>query len=326
MTQLFTEDYMVKFLLHNTLGAWWAVLLVSSIGLRQPDLFGFSSMGAGLAAVAAFAVSGAGQVMGYWGRYPTVLLVIALGAALLSAFLKPILRRRPTFAFAKALYLAGAVIAMAALAVEPFDTTPKYLGVDLLLAAAVLALAHAHRAPSWVNYLLAGLITGGVAPLAHLSLTAPAATWHHRFIQVTAGAAVAWLVVALVLREVLRRTASDRAARRHTLPLSFVGMGTTIVLAAYLGVQEVRTYAQFLTTGTSATLDLLGPRGLGRGAAGVPPVDVARPPHGPDVPLLLVGHRGHPLPRPVQPHRRPVPVSPVRDRGLWLGAPSRVPV
>ena len=24
MTQLFTEDYMVLFLLHNTLGAWWA--------------------------------------------------------------------------------------------------------------------------------------------------------------------------------------------------------------------------------------------------------------------------------------------------------------
>ena len=24
VTQLFTEDYMVLFLLHNTLGAWWA--------------------------------------------------------------------------------------------------------------------------------------------------------------------------------------------------------------------------------------------------------------------------------------------------------------
>ena len=24
MTQLFTEDYMVQFLLHNSLGAWWA--------------------------------------------------------------------------------------------------------------------------------------------------------------------------------------------------------------------------------------------------------------------------------------------------------------
>ena len=24
VTQLFTEDYMVEFLLHNTLGAWWA--------------------------------------------------------------------------------------------------------------------------------------------------------------------------------------------------------------------------------------------------------------------------------------------------------------
>ena len=29
MTQLFTEDYMVRFLLENSLGAWWAA--------RHPD-------------------------------------------------------------------------------------------------------------------------------------------------------------------------------------------------------------------------------------------------------------------------------------------------
>ena len=32
--------------------------------------------------------------------------------------------------------------------------------------AAVLALAHAHRAPRWVNYLVAALATGGLAALA----------------------------------------------------------------------------------------------------------------------------------------------------------------
>ena len=32
VTQLFTEDYMVLFLLHNTLGAWWAGKV-----LAQPD-------------------------------------------------------------------------------------------------------------------------------------------------------------------------------------------------------------------------------------------------------------------------------------------------
>lgn len=34
VTQLFTEDYMVLFLLHNTLGAWWAAKLLAS----RPDL------------------------------------------------------------------------------------------------------------------------------------------------------------------------------------------------------------------------------------------------------------------------------------------------
>ena len=34
VTQLFTEDYMVLFLLHNTLGAWWAGKVLAA----QPDL------------------------------------------------------------------------------------------------------------------------------------------------------------------------------------------------------------------------------------------------------------------------------------------------
>src|SRR6202011_5005772 len=34
VTQLFTEDYMVLFLLHNTLGAWWA----SKVLAARPDL------------------------------------------------------------------------------------------------------------------------------------------------------------------------------------------------------------------------------------------------------------------------------------------------
>ena len=35
VTQLFTEDYMVLFLLHNTLGAWWA----GKLALKDPDKF-----------------------------------------------------------------------------------------------------------------------------------------------------------------------------------------------------------------------------------------------------------------------------------------------
>src|SRR5262249_13368096 len=34
VTQLFTEPYMVKFLLHNTLGAWWAGKMLT----QRPDL------------------------------------------------------------------------------------------------------------------------------------------------------------------------------------------------------------------------------------------------------------------------------------------------
>ena len=30
VTQLFTEDYMVSFLLENTLGAWWATIILNS--------------------------------------------------------------------------------------------------------------------------------------------------------------------------------------------------------------------------------------------------------------------------------------------------------
>src|SRR5690606_13111487 len=33
VTQLFTEDYMVEFLLHNTLGAWWASKVAQASGL-----------------------------------------------------------------------------------------------------------------------------------------------------------------------------------------------------------------------------------------------------------------------------------------------------
>ena len=76
------------------LGAWWAVLLVSSVGLKLPDLFGFSSVGAALAAVAVFAVLGGDQAGGYWGRYPPLLLGIALGAALLSALLRFVLAKQ----------------------------------------------------------------------------------------------------------------------------------------------------------------------------------------------------------------------------------------
>ena len=241
------------------LGVWWAVLLVSAIGLKQPDLFGFSSVGAGLAAVAAFAVLGGDRFGGYWDRYPSVLLAIALGATVLAAFLTIFLRQPSASAFPRALYLAGAAIAVAAILIEPLGATPVYLGTDLLLAAAVLALAHAHRAPAWVNYLVAALVTYSLAVLTHLGTGIHTAFWHHRFIQITAAAAVAWLALALVLRTILRWTASDRTARRQAAPLTVFGMVTTLVLAIYLSVQQIRVYAQFLTRHTSPTLPLLGP-------------------------------------------------------------------
>ncbi|MGB2998907.1 MAG: hypothetical protein WBC59_09775 [Phycisphaerae bacterium] len=241
------------------LGVWWAVLLVSAVGLKQPDLFGFSSVGAALAAVAAFAVLGGDQTEGYWGRYPSVLLAIALGAAALAALLATVWKRAATAGFARALYLASAAIAVAALFLEPFEMTPKYLGVDLLAAVGVVALAHAHRAPAWVNYLLATLATGGAVALARLGLDVSEAAQHHRFIQVAAGAAVGWLVVALVVRGVLRRTASDRTARRQTEPFAVFGMATTLALVGYLSIQQVRAYAEFLIDGTSPTQALLGP-------------------------------------------------------------------
>jgi hypothetical protein len=37
VTQLFTEDYMVEFLLHNTLGAWWAGKVLGRDGSPQPS-------------------------------------------------------------------------------------------------------------------------------------------------------------------------------------------------------------------------------------------------------------------------------------------------
>jgi hypothetical protein len=241
------------------LGAWWVVLLVSGIGLRQPDLFGFSSIGASLAAVATFAALGGDRIEGYWGRYPPVLLVLSLGAALLAAALSPMLRRRTTAGFPRALYLAAAATALGALAVEPWATSPWYLGLDLLMAAGVLALAHAHRAPAWVNYLVAGLATGGVAALAHLAPGTPEILWHHQLIRVASAASVGWLMAALALREILRRTASDRTARRQSVPLTVFGMATTLGLAIYLSVQQTRVYLQFLAEGQSATLPLLGP-------------------------------------------------------------------
>jgi hypothetical protein len=246
------------------LGVWWLVLLVSSIGLKLPDLFGFSSIGAALAAAAAFAMLGGESIGGYWGRYAALLVVVAMGVALLSAVLKPMLRRPPWAGFPQALYLVGAAMAVAALLTESLATTPQYLGVDLLIAAGVLALAHIHRAPAWVNYLVASLVTAGVAPLVHLRFDAPWDQWHHRFILVTAMAAVVWLGVALVVRETLRRTASDRAARRHSLPFTILGMGTTGVLAAYLALYMWMAYAAFLAGGPAAEdgrkiLLLLGP-------------------------------------------------------------------
>jgi hypothetical protein len=241
------------------LGSWWAVLLVAAIGLRQPDLFGFSSVAAALAAVAAFTVLGGDKAGGYWGRYPAVLLAIALGAAILSALLRPVLRGPATAAFPRALYVAAAAVAIGALAVEPFGTTAVALGVDLLIAAGVLALAHAHQAPAWVNYLVAGLMTGGLAALAHLGPGTSATALNRRFIQAAGGAGVAWLAISLILREVLRRTASDRTARRQTLPLTVFGMVTTLALAAYLILQQVRIYEQLFVDGKSPTLEAMGP-------------------------------------------------------------------
>ncbi|MCX5683453.1 MAG: hypothetical protein NT049_07200, partial [Planctomycetota bacterium] len=241
------------------LGAWWAVLLISSISLRQPDLFGFSAIAAALAAVAIFAVSGGESLAGYWGRYPPVLLAIALGAALLAALLRPLLAGRSTSGFSRALYLAAAATAIGALAVAPYKATAPFLGTDLLIAAGVLALAHAQRAPGWVNYLVAGLATGGLAALAHLEPGTAPILWHQRLIEVGSATAVVWVIAALVLREILKRTASDRTARRQTLPLMVFGMAATLALAGYLGTQETRTYVQFMTEGKSTTLALLGP-------------------------------------------------------------------
>ena len=242
-----------------TVAAWWAVLLAAAISLRQADLLGFSSVAAGLAAVAAFAAFGGDHLGGYWGRYPSLLLAVALGVALLSAALRGVLIRPSVAGFPRALYLAGAAIALGALVVEPFGTTAQFLGVDLLLAAVVLALAHVHRAPAWVNYLVAGLVTGGTGALVHLVPGTPPVQWHHRFILVTAAAGIAWLVVALAVREVLRRTSSDRTARRQTLPFTILGMGTTLVLAGYLAILQWIIYEQFLVNGKSAMRPLLGP-------------------------------------------------------------------
>lgn len=241
------------------LAVWWAVLLVSAIGLKQPDLFGFSCVGAAAAAATAFAVLGGAQADGWWRRYPAVLLLLAFGAAVLAALLALVLRRRKTYGFPRALYLAGVATALGALALEPFGTTPKYLGTDLLLAAAVLALAHAQRMPRWINYLVAVLATAGTATLATVSPGTPAADWHHRFIQVTAGVSVGWLVVAILLREILKRTHSDRQARREIEPFAIFGIAATVTLAVYLSVQQARAYAEFLTVGQSNTLALLGP-------------------------------------------------------------------
>jgi hypothetical protein len=247
------------------LGVWWVVLLVSAIGLKQPDLFGFSCVGAALAAVVAFAVLGGDGIRGYWGQYSSVLMGIAVGAAVLAALLAGGLRQTAASGFPRALYLAGTATAMAALLLEPYGTTAKYLGVHLLIGSIVLALAHPHRAPAWVNYLVAALATGGIASLAHVRESAPAELWHHRFIQVAASVAVGWIVTAVLLREVLKRASSDRTARRQTVPFTVFGMTTTVVLAAYLSIQQVRAYTEFLTAGISPTLPLLGP---GWGLAG----------------------------------------------------------
>ncbi len=242
-----------------TLGVWWATLLLSSIGLRQADLFGFSCVGAALAAVVAFAVLGGDQIEGYWGRYASVLLLIAFGAAVLASLLVLGLRGRTASGFPRALFLAGVATAIGALFLEPFGATAKYMGVDLLIASAVVVLAHAHGAPRWVNYLVAALATGGVAVLCHVGPVAAAEAWHHRLIGVTAAVSVGWLVVAILAREVLKRTHSDRQARREIEPFTVFGMCGTVALAAYLSVQQVRTFSEFLTVGAGPTLALLGP-------------------------------------------------------------------
>ncbi len=240
------------------LGVWWAVLLVSSLGLKQADLFGFSCVGAALATTVSFAVLGGSETAGWWGRYPSVLLLLAFGASALAALLAAVLRHRRTYGFPRALYLAGLATAVGALALEPFGTTAKYLGVDLLTAAAVVLLGHAHRAPRWINYLMAALATGGLSALAWVD-PSDLVAWHHRFIHVMAAVSVGWLVVAVLLREVLKRTHSDRQARREIEPFTIVGMAATIVFAGYLGIQQVRTYAEFITAGRSPTLPLIGP-------------------------------------------------------------------
>lgn len=241
------------------LGVWWATLLVSSIGLKQADLFGFSCVGAALAAVVAFAVLGGDQIGGYWGRYASVLLLIAFGAVVLASLLVLGLRGRTALGFPRALYLAGVATAIGALFLEPFGTTAKYLGVDLLVVSAVVVLAHAHGAPRWVNYLVAALATGGVAALCHVGADAAVHEWHHRLIHVTAAVSAGWLVVAILAREVLKRTHSDRRARREIEPFTVFGMCGTIALAGYLFVQQARTFSEFLSNGASATLALLGP-------------------------------------------------------------------
>ena len=240
------------------LGVWWAVLLVSAVGLKQPDLFGFSCVGAALATTVAFAVLGGSEADGWWGRYPSVLLLLAFGASVLAALLAAGLRHRRTYGFPRALYLAGLATAVGALAIEPFGTTAKYLGVDLLTAAAVVLLGHVHRAPRWINYLVAALATGGLAALTWVD-PSDLVAWHHRFIHVMAVVSVGWLVVAVLLREVLKRTHSDRQARREIEPFTIVGMASTIVFAGYLGIQQVRTFSEFMTGGASDTLALLGP-------------------------------------------------------------------
>jgi len=52
VTQLFTEDFMVKFLLHNTLGAWWAGKTLTAAELKILD----PCCGSGHFLVAAFEV------------------------------------------------------------------------------------------------------------------------------------------------------------------------------------------------------------------------------------------------------------------------------
>ncbi|HUU93346.1 MAG TPA: hypothetical protein VM238_19300 [Phycisphaerae bacterium] len=242
-----------------SLGVWWATLLASSAGLKQADLFGFSCVSAALTAVVAFAVLGGGQIGGYWGRYASVLVLIAFGAAVLASLLVLALKGRTTTGFPRALFLAGVATAVGALLLEPFGTTAKYMGVDLLVASAVVVLAHAHGAPRWVNYVVAALATGGVVALCHVGPDAGVAVWHQRFIHVAAAVSVGWLVVAILAREVLKRTHSDRLARREIEPFTVLGMCGTLALAGYLSVQQVRTYSEFLTRGASATVAMLGP-------------------------------------------------------------------